>query len=367
MWNAPLPARFGAVALLLLVASTAPAVPFARFETGVDGLSWANAYLLATASGAAYRGRVAELDGETYAEKFRHTLEPLGLEVVAFIENAEAKTGAQVVVARSEAIVLVVFCGTEGHDTTSAVRDWLTDARIWPLEVDGVRVHRGFHQALESVWDELRAAIAEPLDRGLELWLTGHSLGGALANLAAYRLSREGVRVDGVYTFAAPKVGDAELVAAFEDCLGARSQQWAATLDPIPRLPELADRTAFEKLGVTNMLDASGRATLDTELDMGGFPNPLAHRVGSYVNYLYRALPDDVRARLPNPPPLCPTAVSQVGLHPGDGYPLCRGSLWRIRRGRCLERGGEVVEPWCLFEDPGKFRYFARRLKPGRG
>ncbi len=351
--------------LVALSAGGLQAAPFAHFEAAPGGLSWVNSYLLAVASGNAYRGRVKDLEGDGYAEKFEHLYRPLGLEVLAFIESGEEEgTGTQVLVLRGEGIVLVVFCGSEGHDTAAAMRDWLTDAKFWPLEVEGVRVHRGFHQALESVWEELDEAVAVAVRDGSRLWLTGHSLGGALANLAAYRWSGEQVPVAGVYTFAAPKIGDAALVADFERRLGARSQQWSTTLDPVPRLPELAEREAYQKLGVTNMVDASGLVELDTIQRMSSVPNPLAHRVSSYVNYLYRALPEDVRQQVPRPPAQCALYTRAVGVHPDNGYPLCRDRFLRTRRRRCLERGDEVVEPWCVTVEPGKFRYLAQKLKP---
>ncbi len=352
------------------------AAPFDHFEPAPEGHSWIDAYLLATASGNAYRGRAQNLEGEGFVEKFQHLYTPLGLTVLAFIESEEEEgTGTQSLVLQSDDVVLVVFSGSEGHDDAAAMRDWLTNASIWPLEVAGVRVHRGFHYALESVWEELDAAVAGPLEGGRALWITGHSLGGALANLAAYRWRREQVPVAGVYTFAAPKIGDAAFVDDFQQRLGARSQQWSTTLDPVPRLPELTTRTAFEKLGVTNMVHASGKAELDTSQRMSSVPNPMAHRVGSYVNYLYRALPADVRERVPRPPALCALYTQHVGIHPDDGYPLCRDRFFRTRRGPCLESGREIVErrpeggqteSWCVAVEPGKFRYLAQKLKPKR-
>ncbi len=342
-------------------------VPFAHFEPDPEGLSWADSYLLAIASGEAYRGRVKDLPGDGFAEKFQHPYARLGLTVHAYVESHEEEdegTGTQALVLRDERIVLVVFCGSEGHDAKAAMRDWLTDASFWPLEVEGGRIHRGFHYALESVWEELDTAVAGPLEEGLALWLTGHSLGGALANLAAYRWHRQGVPVAGVYTFAAPKAGDAAFVADFQQRLEGRSQQWSTTLDPFPRLPEITERAAYEKLGVTNMVHAHGQAELDTTLRMSSVPNPLAHRVSSYVNYLYRALPDDLRPAMPRPPALCALYTRHVGIHPDDGYPLCRDRIRKVRRRRCLERGAAIVEPWCIAEETGKFRYLAQKLKP---
>lgn len=52
---------------------------------------------------------------------------------------------------------------------------------------------------------EIRDAVSAARDRGSRLYITGHSLGGALATLAAYRLQRE-FAVTAVYTIGSPRV-----------------------------------------------------------------------------------------------------------------------------------------------------------------
>ncbi|MEM7588497.1 MAG: lipase family protein [Acidobacteriota bacterium] len=279
-----------------------------------------------------------------------------------FLEDPETETGTQALVMRNRSILLVVFCGSEGFDVKAAMRDWFTDASIWPVEVDGMQLHRGFHRALESIWASLELAIAS-WQGERALWLTGHSLGGALANLSAERLTRGGARVAGVTTFAAPKVGDCTFVTAFESQLGERSQQWSTRKDPVTRMPRLNDRFDYPKLGPTHIVDIDGRTELDTVLSMSGAPNPLAHRISSYSNYLYRALPEQVRARVPPPPPQCAPSDRHVGQHPETRYPLCLDRWRKISRSRCVETGGEVVDDWCVVDEPRMLRYQARKLK----
>ena len=91
---------------------------------------------------------------------------------------------------------VLAFRGTE------SVRDWLTDLDV--RQVDGV--HEGFNTALDYVWDDI-----EGLDlNGKLLFLTGHSLGAALATLAASRLG-----FGTLYTFGSPRVGDEDFVERF--------------------------------------------------------------------------------------------------------------------------------------------------------
>ena len=365
LWAAP------AILYVLLAAGPATAtVPFDHFEPDAADHSWINTSLLATASSWAYRVDVEQFEGDAWIDKFRFVYHRLGLEVLAFLSSGEqAEADTQALVLGDGSIVVVAFSGTATHERKATLRDVKTDARIRQLEVDAgdagrVRIHRGFHLALDAVWEELEATVAAPLEEGRTLWLTGHSLGGALANLAAWRWHRAGIPVAGVVTFAAPKLGDAAFAADFEQRLGRRSQQWSTALDPTPRLPEKAKGEAYVKLGVTHVVHASGVAELDTEQRMTSVPNPLAHRTSAYLNYLYRALPEEVRDRVPPPPPLCAASSKMVGLHPEDDYPICLGyGRRKIRQADCRERGGEIFERWCLSEVAGKFRYRAQKLK----
>jgi hypothetical protein len=90
-------------------------------------------------------------------------------------------------------------------------------------------VHGGFACALESVWQTIESLL--PNTRAL--YVTGHSLGGALASLAQWRLTNQGRNVQACITFGEPRVGDAAWASANQlphcrvvhDC------------DPVPRVP----------------------------------------------------------------------------------------------------------------------------------
>lgn len=70
-----------------------------------------------------------------------------------------------------------------------------------------VNLHKGFVKALGNEKDEnsLWGQIVKHLDNNKPLWLTGHSLGGAMANIAAMQMPQN---VAGLYTYGAPCVGD---------------------------------------------------------------------------------------------------------------------------------------------------------------
>jgi triacylglycerol lipase len=124
---------------------------------------------------------------------------------------------AQAAVLHCNRTVVVAFRGTQIMQILEGLLDVLLadiPVGLTPWETGG-RVHAGVKRSLEEVWSELAAALARLADGPLgprEVWFTGHSLGGALATLAAARFRRAA----GLYTFACPRVGDAEFAAKFD-------------------------------------------------------------------------------------------------------------------------------------------------------
>lgn len=118
----------------------------------------------------------------------------------------------------TDGYAVVVFRGTQKEIRS----DVLADITVGMKSVDGVMVHSGFHYALHEPTDtrdgrtaaELLIDRLEALPQGTQVFVAGHSLGGALATLFAWeamRMRAPGSRsytIRGVYTFGAPGVGD---------------------------------------------------------------------------------------------------------------------------------------------------------------
>jgi pimeloyl-ACP methyl ester carboxylesterase len=79
----------------------------------------------------------------------------------------------------------------------------------------GGRVARGWLERLDRSWSQVWAHVSRRLD-GRPLWVTGHSMGGAVSILAGARFAEMGVLPAGVYAFGAPKVGDAAFAANYK-------------------------------------------------------------------------------------------------------------------------------------------------------
>ncbi|HKP97894.1 MAG TPA: lipase family protein [Fibrobacteria bacterium] len=95
----------------------------------------------------------------------------------------------------------VVFRGT------SALRDWLVDGDEGMIEdpVLKIKVHRGFQAAADSLYRKIKPRLRPRCP----IYVTGHSLGGAMAVLAAAYIRRDPATRDwlrGCITFGQPKV-----------------------------------------------------------------------------------------------------------------------------------------------------------------
>jgi predicted lipase len=105
----------------------------------------------------------------------------------------------------------------------------------------GARFHQGFVNAMADIWDPVYVATAAALKKqDRPLWITGHSLGGALALFAAWLFQRKMIGVHQIYTFGAPMIGNAEAAKAFDREFGGKIFRYVNLLDPIPLLPTMS-------------------------------------------------------------------------------------------------------------------------------
>ncbi|HEY6403627.1 MAG TPA: lipase family protein [Blastocatellia bacterium] len=162
-------------------------------------------------------------------------LNDLGMNKPEFFDGRSA--GTQGMVTSTDKFVLLAFRGTEPE----RLLDLLTDARFYLDKrswTEG-KVHNGFADALDAVWDTVKTQVKKQAEKSGDpkpLWITGHSLGGALATLAAYRFHRDGLRVNGVVTFGAPRVGNNTFKESFESNI-ISLYRFAHRRDPVPNAP----------------------------------------------------------------------------------------------------------------------------------
>ncbi|UHD17685.1 lipase family protein [Thiocapsa bogorovii] len=160
----------------------------------------------------------------------------------------------QVYVASDPGALVIAFRGSQSPTSLDGLKDWLLtnannllvvpEGRIgtdFAAAGVGARFHRGFMQALDEIWAPLVQAVHEDMDASERpLWVTGHSLGGAIALLAAWRFQRAFIPVNEVVTFGAPMIGNAVAAHAFERAFPGRILRYVDIEDPVPLLPTVS-------------------------------------------------------------------------------------------------------------------------------
>jgi len=143
--------------------------------------------------------------------------------------------------------IILAFRGTlppTNLNIPPQVRDWLQDFEAKPVAPPsgfppGVMVHEGFWNAVESLWqDQIVPALhaLQAANPQAKLYVTGHSKGGAMAALAAARLSfQETINAAGVYLYAPARAGNSLFVSTFPPQIPV--VRYEHYLDAVPFLP----------------------------------------------------------------------------------------------------------------------------------
>ena len=132
----------------------------------------------------------------------------------------------------SEKVIVVAFRGTE----FTSLSDWKTDAYTKFLGVRGVgRMHTGFHAAYEDVRKDVEKVINE--NKGKKIWLTGHSLGGAMAVVCGVQLQNSKMVDPQIITYGHPRIGDNQTARWIDRNLSKSYQRIVNDNDVVPTLP----------------------------------------------------------------------------------------------------------------------------------
>jgi len=210
-----------------------------RLDEDATG-SLGNARFLCEASALAY------LPAAAGRARFKDLL---GLDATLFsVDNTQAWLAAD------EANIVIAFRGTESPATIDGLKDiLLTDAMNLLVVPEGrlghdlaaagvgARFHKGFTDAIAEIWTPLAEAVeAEVKRQDRPVWLTGHSLGGALALYAAWLLKRRFIPVHEVCTFGAPMIGNRAACEAFNREFAGKIFRYINGRDPVPKLPTMS-------------------------------------------------------------------------------------------------------------------------------
>jgi triacylglycerol lipase len=209
----------------------------------------------------------------------------------------------------NDELIVVTFRGTE------SIEDWKTNKDFGKTPLNGVaelkdvKVHAGFQRAYLSVANKVEAFIlrhhmANPKRL---LYLSGHSLGGALCALCLAHLTLRvnPLPVHGAYTIGSPRVGNKAFKLTMMERCPCVLQRIQNNNDMVPTVPPRVN--GFRHLGNFVYLSSSGKlmarpASAFTTSDKAKASGAVAnHGTDRYLRHLYahlhasrasRAVPD---------------------------------------------------------------------------
>ena len=131
----------------------------------------------------------------------KNKFKSFGFDIVEFFDI----DGAQAYLLKDmNGIHVLSFRGTEVTQKSDVLADLKAGKN---LEACGGKVHVGFKGEINKVWPAIEKAITN-IDT---LYITGHSLGAAMATIAASRMQS---KVTALITFGSPRVGNQEFVSS---------------------------------------------------------------------------------------------------------------------------------------------------------
>ena len=159
---------------------------------------------------AAYSGRtawvMAQCSALAYVQddaQLREFLKQGNFDLTARFGDTLGISG-YVAVSNKHPMAVLVFKGTV-PDQEATVK---ADLKFWFYKSEGVNFHAGFYTSYKSLEDKITPILAN-IGKDKPIYVTGHSLGGALASIAAMK-SLDSDKMAACYTFGAPRVCSVE-------------------------------------------------------------------------------------------------------------------------------------------------------------
>jgi len=281
------------------------------FKPNADSFDLGNAWWLAELSLLAY----------AHEPFINDTFSSSGLTAAGFGVEVIPKDDIQCCVISNDKSTIVAFRGTQIDNFWGSLANWLTDVRFAPFpDGFGGHVHKGFWDALSGVWSDLANRLGQLQNQAgaaRTLWFTGHSLGAAMATLAADRTINElHLQVAGLYTFGSPHVGDDSFRSRFySEGLGDKTFRFRNNRDIVTTVPP---KFLYPHVGTLKYLDGSGQLQDIDDAQLPGPPNVL--RVAEQL--LAGAVPGVLGGHLslPIPDPIADHAPIYYAIHVWNNY-----------------------------------------------
>ena len=148
-----------------------------------------------------------------------------------FFEN----NGSQAYCLTNDDDVVIVCRGTQPTEFKDIVAD--IRLKLVPSSSGNGKVHKGFKASVDNLWEPM-TKLLRMYGKKRDVYVTGHSLGAAMATLIATRMKRMDDVPNPVelYTFGSPRVGNKTYIK-FMNSLEIDHKRWVNNADIVTRNP----------------------------------------------------------------------------------------------------------------------------------
>ena len=161
--------------------------------------------------------------------------------------------------AYNEKVAILCFRGTEPTN----FNDWLTDLSLLKTQFVWGQVHTGFYKSIDLLWPQIKEVLEKYYyGKPNKLFVTGHSLGAAMATVGAARIEAELLMHPvSVYTFGSPRVFDQMAANTYNAIMGSRTFRIVNNNDVVTDIP--FEMMGFSHVGSFKYLDTNGMLKTD--------------------------------------------------------------------------------------------------------
>jgi triacylglycerol lipase len=203
--------------------------------------------------------------------------------------------GTQCHLAFNQDFAIVAFRGTQPDEW----EDIFDDGRFGLASWQNGRVHAGFKKAFKRIEPKLRDALRTHAPNR-PVWMTGHSLGAALAVLAA-----DTIETQGIYTFGLPRVGDTIFVGHYNQRFSGRSFRYVNDVDVVTHVPPGRPLSPYLHVDEQRSIDPDGNVSKALPAlqhflrDIFGRPNVVLHILELLTKGQFLEMPDALADHAP--------------------------------------------------------------------
>jgi triacylglycerol lipase len=164
--------------------------------------------------------------------------------------------GSQTYVIEDEKDIIVVCRGTEVKEWNDIKAD--LSISLVPSRYGIGKVHRGFRAYTDKIWEPVKDHIKKTKNK--DLWITGHSLGAAMATLMARRCVLDiSIQVPkALFTYGSPRVGNRLYIDEFNTHI--THHRWVNDGDIVTKIPFAP---FYYHSGIMHHISSNGNVTVN--------------------------------------------------------------------------------------------------------